>query len=140
MLKYIDFWGHLCNVLSYRFFAGVPCEGLVSLYKKMDSNLMHYIPAASEQIAVGLANGAYISGIKSAILMASDNIEFLNLSFNFDNNFFFFIAYGEIKPKFKQGIYCLDLTEDLEACLNKIDKHLASKRKPCVLFIGKGLI
>lgn len=69
MVKAKDFWNYLCEELDYRFFAGVACPELVPLYKKMDSNIMHYVPAANERIALGLVSGAHMSGFKSGLLM-----------------------------------------------------------------------
>jgi hypothetical protein len=69
MAKAKDFWNYLCEELDYRFFAGVACRGLAPLYKKMDSKIMHYIPAANERIALGLVSGAYIGGFKGGLLL-----------------------------------------------------------------------
>jgi sulfopyruvate decarboxylase TPP-binding subunit len=141
MIKSLDFWEYLCNTLNYRFFAGTPCLGLMPLYNKMSSEFMHYIPAASEDIAVGLVNGALLAGTKSAVIMEADHINKLNLDFNINNDFpLFIIGYSLERPKLKQGIYVLVLDENLSRCLDKIDKHLLSKRKPCVLLIGEGIL
>ncbi len=69
MVKAKEFWNYLCEELDYRFFSGVACSGLSPLYKKMDSKLMHYIPAVNERIGLGLASGAYMAGYKSGLLM-----------------------------------------------------------------------
>ena len=69
MVKAKDFWNYLCEELDYRFFAGVACEGLAPLYKKMNSKIMHYIPAANERIALGLVSGAYVGGFKGGLLI-----------------------------------------------------------------------
>jgi len=69
MVKAKDFWKYLCEELDYRFFAGVACPGLLPLYKKMDSKIMHYVPAANERIALGMVTGAQLAGLKGAVLL-----------------------------------------------------------------------
>ena len=69
MVKAKDFWNYLCKELDYRFFAGVACPGLAPLYKKMNSKIMHYVPAANERIALGLVSGAYTAGFKGGVLI-----------------------------------------------------------------------
>jgi sulfopyruvate decarboxylase TPP-binding subunit len=69
MVKAKEFWNYLCEELDYRFFAGVACPGLAPLYKRMSSNFMHYVPAANERIALGLASGAHVAGLKTGILI-----------------------------------------------------------------------
>lgn len=72
MVKATEFWNYLCGELDYKFFAGVICNGLLPLYKKMDSQIMHYIPAANERIALGMVSGASIAGINSGLLIDMD--------------------------------------------------------------------
>ncbi len=129
MVKAKDFWEYLCNGLDYRFFAGVPCKGLNFLYSTMSSEFLHYVPAVTEQIAVSFVNGANLAGLNSAVLMSAEEVNKLDLDFNKENTRpLFIIASGNNKPK---GIYSLELTEDLEGCLNKMVK----RDKPGVLFI-----
>ena len=141
MVKAKDFWRYFCGVLGYRFFAGVPCKGLRPLFDKMDSKFMHYIPAVNEQISIGLVNGAYIANVNSAVLMSSAKIDKLNLDFNIHNLIpLLIIASGNSKPKFQKEIYSLELTDDLEGCLNRITGHIISRGKPGVLFIREGVL
>lgn len=83
MIKAKEFWNFLCNEAGFRFFSGVPCCGLKSLYNKMSSDFLHFIPAVNESIAFGVASGADISGFKTGILMCTSNfcnvINYLNL-------------------------------------------------------------
>lgn len=141
MVKASSFWEHLCNKLDYRFFSGIPCVGLDPLYNKMSSEFMHYIPAVSIQIAMGLTNGAFLAGTKSAVLSDTDHISKLDLDFNLKNSIpLLIIASSEEKPILRREIYSLDLTDDLEVCLDKISKHLETKLKPGVLFIKEGIL
>jgi sulfopyruvate decarboxylase TPP-binding subunit len=141
MVKATDFWECLCNKLNYRFFSGIPCIGLDSLYNKMSSEFMHYIPAVSIQIAVGLTNGAFLAGVKSAVLLETSHICKLDLDFNLKSSIpLLLIASGKEKPSLRKEIYILDLTDNLEICLDRISKHLETKLKPGVLFIEEEML
>ena len=48
----------------------------------MDSEIMHYVPAANEHIALKLASGAWTSGFKSAIILPGKLVNNLDLEFN----------------------------------------------------------
>ncbi len=87
MVKVKDFWDYLCKELDYRFFAGVACKGLDPLYKKMNSEFMHYVPAVNERVALGLVSGAYMAGLKGGVLMDMKLAYDINsfLTFNVDN-------------------------------------------------------
>ena len=98
MVKAIEFWNYLCKELDYRFFAGVACPGLEPLYKKMNSKLMHYIPAVNERVGLGLVSGAYMAGFKGGLLMdmsfAYDLTSFI--TFNVNNKIpLLIIGYGK---------------------------------------------
>ena len=84
MVKAKEFLSCLCEEHNYRFFTGFPCEGLIPIYNAMSSDFMHYIPAVNEQIAVGLANGAFIAGEKSIVLMDARAVMKVDFSFNID--------------------------------------------------------
>ncbi len=141
MVKATCFWEHLCNKLDYRFFSGIPCVGLDPLYNKMSSEFMHYIPAVSIQIAMGLSNGAFLAGTKSAVLSEALHISKLDLDFNIKNSIpVLLIVSSKEKPTFRKEIYSLSLTDDVEKCLDKISNHLETKLKPGVLFIEEGML
>jgi sulfopyruvate decarboxylase TPP-binding subunit len=89
MIKAKDFWTHLCDTVGVRFFSGVPSEGNAALYKTMSKDFMFYIPAVNERVALGLVNGARLSGEQSGLLLGSPlvqklifDIENFNLRFN----------------------------------------------------------
>jgi hypothetical protein len=69
MVKATEFWKYLCEELDYRFFSGVVCPALAPLYDKMDSGLMHYVPAVNERIGLGLVSGAYMAGFNGGLLI-----------------------------------------------------------------------
>ena len=102
MVKAKNFWNYLCKELNYRFFSGVACPGLSPLYSKMDSKLMHYVPAVNERIGLGLVSGAYMAGYKGGLLMdmifAYDLTSFM--TFNVNNRIpLLIIGYGKRDSK-----------------------------------------
>jgi hypothetical protein len=80
------FLKELCENYDYRFFTGIPFKDLDVFYKTMDKDLMHYIPAANELIALRLAAGAWISGFKSVVVLEPLRINKLDFSFNIKLN------------------------------------------------------
>lgn len=148
MIRAKEFWLYLCEDLNYRFFAGVPCVGLKPLYDKMNSKIMHYIPAVKENTALGMANGARLAGVKSCILMDMNklyNIMDWILSFNLEYKVpILIVAYGDsydlrfnkVLSSYKIPHRVMKDLKDLKFIANKSEK-LA---KPCICIIGKGVI
>lgn len=138
MVKAKDFWECICNELNYRFFSGIPSEGLDPLYLKMDSKFMHYIPAISTHTAIGMANGAVIAGVKSAVFLDASKINNINIDFNIFNNIpLLIIASGEDDLWLDNGINIFKLGNDVTKCLRDVDEYI-SKGNIGILFIGKG--
>ncbi|MHA1833669.1 MAG: hypothetical protein ACTSV7_06720 [Candidatus Baldrarchaeia archaeon] len=75
MVKAKEFWQYLCEELDYRFFAGVPHINLKPLYDGMNSKIMHYIPAARENTALGVVSGACLAGVKGGIFLYVEEFE-----------------------------------------------------------------
>lgn len=71
MVKAKDFLEFLCSELDYRFFSGVACAGFTPIYKNMSAEIMHYVPASNERIALAMAAGAHIAGFKGVVLTDS---------------------------------------------------------------------
>ena len=127
MVKANVFLHHLSVDLNYRFFTGIPFEEAVDLYRYMDPDIMHYIPAAHEEIAVKLAAGAWTSGFKSIIMLDVGKVEKVDLSFNIDYCIpTLFISNG--KPKIS-GFYVF---KDID----KLPAEVEKGRKPGVLVLG----
>jgi hypothetical protein len=82
MVKVKDFLGILCSELEYRFFSGVPFIEAKPIYDNMTSDLMHYVPAANEHIAVSMVSGVWVSGFKACVLLSIENILKVDWSFN----------------------------------------------------------
>lgn len=74
-MKTKDFWNLVCKEFDFRFFVGVPFDEFKLLFNSMDAEILHYIPAITDSIAVGVASGVYISGIKSAVLINGHSLE-----------------------------------------------------------------
>ena len=131
------FWKYLCEDLNYRFFAGVACPGFNSLYKKMDSKIMHYIPAVDERAALGIVMGAAIVGVKSVVLLDAYYInDLLNTISRLD----------------KYGIACLILlykSEKIDVAhlsirsdkdIEKVLKKVSSSNSVSIVTIDEGVI
>jgi hypothetical protein len=153
MVKAKEFWDYLCNELDYRFFSGIPCLGLKSLYDEMSPKFMHYIPAANERIALGLVSGAWLSGTKGAVLISSTNIlEVINLLKNFNNEYkipILIICYADNYDWAEQDItsfllrnfeivHIIDDVETFKTNLNLIINEMGKKKRSGIFFVGKG--
>lgn len=57
------------------FLSGVPCSILETILRNiLDDSEIIYIPAVRENVALGIASGAYLSGKKSAILIQNSGL------------------------------------------------------------------
>jgi hypothetical protein len=150
MVKAKEFWDYLCNDLSYRFFAGVPCIEFKNLYNAMSSKIMHYIPAVDINTALGIASGVSITsintGIKSGIVFHSR--ELYNLIANYNNfNILYeipvlFIMYSNIddfKILSSNKISYVILDDNFKNKLNRVIKKMEKEQKPCVLVVKEGI-
>ena len=68
-----DFWKVLNERLGFTFVTGAPSAGFVKYINMMDPSLLHFVPAVSNDVAISLASGAFISGIKSCVLIEASN-------------------------------------------------------------------
>jgi sulfopyruvate decarboxylase TPP-binding subunit len=145
MVKAKEFWEYLCKELEYRFFAGVACKGLNPLYKKMNSDIMHYIPAANERIALGLIAGAYVGGFKGGLLMdmrfKNDITTFLNFSLDYKIPFII-IGYSSIEEE--KLIYDLPiiyvLDGDYKDDISRVTSESESNCVPGVIVIEEDVL
>lgn len=87
MVKAKDFWNTLCSECGYRFFSGVAHSEFKSLYKTMDSDIMHYVPAVDETTALGIASGVSMAGHKSGIIIDTKFISDLIRATKFNKDF-----------------------------------------------------
>ncbi len=59
---------------GFNFFTGVGCSLLASLIEELSHPSFGYLPATREDLAVGLASGAYLAGRQSAVLMQNSGL------------------------------------------------------------------
>ena len=144
MIKAKEFWNYLCGELDYRFFAGVACEGLKPLYNKMDTKIMHYIPAANERIAVGIVSGANIAGFKAGLLLDMRFAYDLTsvLEFNINHKIpFIIIGYGRKKNKVAYDFPTVYISNNnYKSALKQVTSKLELESVPGLVIIGKGVL
>lgn len=141
MVKAKDLLDFLCNRLSVKFFSGVPCAGLKNLYVVMDSKIMHYVPAANEQIACGVVNGSQIAGNKSALILEPYVIDNMDFSFNIDNKLqLLIITSGCVKLKNSKNLTVLNLVDTIEKDLSKLLKQKDNAKVITIICIKEGVL
>ena len=59
---------------GFNFFTGVACSLLASLIEELSRDPVGYLPAVREDLAVGLASGATLSGRWPAVLMQNSGL------------------------------------------------------------------
>lgn len=123
-----NFWERVCEEFDYRLFAGIPFKEIDYLYKTMNSDIMHYVPAANSMIAVKLAAGARVSGFKSGVLL--DPLKINNLDFGFNIKF-------EIPLLIITSVTSVPLREDLysNSDILKVVNYIEGNKKPGVLLL-----
>ena len=74
MFKSEDFADELIDA-GFNFFTGVPCTIIGNLIENLTNRLdVRYIPAVREDVAVGIAAGAYMAGKIPVVLMQNSGI------------------------------------------------------------------
>jgi hypothetical protein len=137
MVKAKKFWEHLCNKLDYRLFAGIPCLGLNPLYKVMDKDMLHYIPAVNDRIAFGIVSGGFLAGFKGGVLLSANFLVGLKSEFQMVKDFnipILLIVYSDVKTTYP--FWHKELSDNFEKDLDKI----ASRNKPSTLLIKEGVL
>jgi sulfopyruvate decarboxylase TPP-binding subunit len=146
VIKAVEFLDYICNELDYRFFAGIPCGELSLLYNKMKSDFMHYVPVTSEEVALGLSSGVWLSGFKSGILLHINNIYDILKCYDLFNEVYkvpvlLIVGYGsdddlKIMTKFKIAYKVMgdDYQKQLKVITNKLEKQ----HVPCAIMVKEG--
>lgn len=138
-IKIKDFWEIMCKKLGYNLYLGLPVQGLKLIFDTMSNDKLHYIPTINETMAVGMASGAYLSGVKSAVIMTTQAFGLLEHNINKFNQLynipFLFIVDDDFNPlklkqfKINKGINILE----------EMDNYIyVEKFKPAILVIGQG--
>ena len=145
MVKAKDFWKFICDNLDYRFFSGVACEGLAPLYKSMNADFMHYVPAVNERIALGLVAGARMGGLKGCVLMDSRFIYDMDSFINFSADYkipLLIIGYindGDTIINYNFPVaYIID--DSFEEEIKRVANRSEEDRVPGLVVIGKGVL
>lgn len=61
--------------LGYDFFTGVPCSLVEGLFRALETHpRLPYVPAVREDVALGLAAGAWLGGRRPAVLMQNSGL------------------------------------------------------------------
>jgi hypothetical protein len=137
MVKAKEFWKHLCDKLDHRLFAGVPCLGLNPLYKTMDKNMLHYMPAVNERIAIGIVSGGFLTGFKGGVLLSASSLIGLKNEVQIIKDFnipMLLIVYEDNKVTYP--FWHKELSEDFKKDLDKI----ADRSKSSILLIREGIL
>ena len=71
----LSFWDVLCNTFGYRFFTGVPNTSLAQLFNTLNPELLHFVPAVSDSVAVDMAAGVALCGDKAVVLCSPITFE-----------------------------------------------------------------
>ena len=61
----------ICNV---KLVASVPCANLSSLLIELDNSKIKHIPVTREEEGVGICSGAYLGGMRSALIMQNSGL------------------------------------------------------------------
>lgn len=130
------FWKRLCTDLDYHFFTGVPNDTLKDIFNTLNPDILHFVPAANDSTAVGIATGVVLGGYKSVVLC--DLYTLLVAKIQIDN----FVVKHKIPILFitssinniDAGIKTFNLTEDLST-LTQVDEYIIGEKLPAILII-----
>jgi sulfopyruvate decarboxylase TPP-binding subunit len=141
MVKAKELMDYLCNELEFRFFSGVPCSELQLLYNEMDPNKMHYIPAVTETIAIGIASGVWISNVRSCVMMDSKKINSIkpildNINIRLEIPVLFIFG-GDCKSDY---LNMSSLHKNYKKQLDDITNYMNTKKLPSGIFIKEGFL
>ena len=137
MVKAKEFWEYLCEKLDYRLFTGVPCLGFDPLYKTMNKDMLHYMPAANERIALGIVGGGFLAGFKGGALISASSLIGLKNEIQMIKDFnipMLLIVYSDIK--ITCPFWHKELSDDFKKDLDKI----VSRNNPSILLVKAGVL
>lgn len=145
MVKAKELLNYMCNDLDIRFFTGTSNIGMQPLYRQMDPSIMHYIPAVKDDIAIGMASGAVMSGINSCVLIgASKLINITNCLLNFNGSYqvpVLILVYADndnhLIDIIKPYIHICD-DRDLMVSMGKAASHIKTVGTSCAVLFNEG--
>lgn len=147
---------------GYRFFSGVPCSFLGAVFAELGSDPAYdYIPAVREDIAVGMAAGAYLAGRKAAVFMQNSGLgvaynALASLNEVYEIPALLVVSWrgegGKDAPEhIRMGRVLTKILDDLEipweaadpsrlgAQVERLDGVAAERRRPAALVVSKGI-
>ena len=162
MLRSADFAQELINS-GYDFFTGVPCSIIGNLITDLTNRSdVTYIPSVREDVAVGIASGAYMAGKKPVVLMQNSGLgQCLNaltsLSLIYKLPCLLVVTWrgygGKDAPEhLVMGKVCNDLldtvgisyhildVDNIKELINMSYVHLSEKKEPIALILKKGIL
>lgn len=155
------FLAHLRQA-GYGFFSGVPCSLLAGLFTELETDSkLDYIPAVREDIAIGLAAGAHLSGRKAAVLMQNSGLgvcynALASLNEIYEVPALLVVSWrgegGKDAPEhIRMGKVMTRILDELEipyetaeptkllAQVDRLDRKIAERRLPAALVAPKGV-
>jgi sulfopyruvate decarboxylase alpha subunit len=147
---------------GFNFFTGVADSTLGSLILDLSKDSPGYVPAPREDLAVGMASGAYLAGQWPCVLMQNSGIGYclngltsLNLIYNIP--LLLIVGWrgyeGKDAPEhLVMGAHCKELleevgipvfvpaTEDMAETIGKADAAMRASRKPVAVLIRPGVL
>lgn len=128
----LRFWDILCNTFGYRFFTGVPNVSLAPLFNTLDPEILHFVPAVTDSIAVDIAAGVSLCGDKSVVLCGPTTFDVAKVqivNFIIKNKLPVLFITALATDFF--GIKEFELAKNIEV-IEQVDKYIL-KQQPAVL-------
>ena len=162
MYKTEDFTNELVNT-GYDFFTGVPCTIIGNLITDLTNRPdITYIPSVREDVAVGIASGAYMAGKTPVVLMQNSGLgQCLNaltsLNLIYKLPCLLIVTWRGLNGKdapehLVMGKACAKLLDNVGISYNVFNKdnvkvliemsytYVSEKKEPMALFLEKGII
>lgn len=128
----LRFWDTLCNTFGYRFFTGVPNTALAPLFNSLDPEILHFVPAVTDSIAVDIAAGVSLCGDKAVVLCGSTTFDMAAVQIvNFVIKNKLPVLFVTASDTTVFGIKEFKLCKDVKV-IEQMDKYM-SKQQPAVL-------
>jgi sulfopyruvate decarboxylase alpha subunit len=146
----------------FDFFSGVADSTLASLIELLSNDPLGYVPAAREDLVVGMASGAYLAGRRACVLMQNSGIGYClnaltSLNMIYKIPLLMIIGYrgydGKDAPEhWVMGKHCTVLLEaigvktfvpeaaDLPKAIAQASELMNQSRLPVAVFVRPGMI
>jgi len=149
---------------GFNFFSGVACSILAPLIKELETSEAGYQPAPREDLAVGLASGAFLGGRQPAVLMQNSGLGYClnaltSLNLIYDIPLLLVVGYrgfggmGHDAPEhWVMGAHCEALlkevgipvwvpeSEQVQQDIKAAASQIQQTSKPVAVFLRKGIL